>query len=196
MTLTAALFVGGESRRMGVDKATLLWQGEPLWARQLDRLRELKPDALWVSARARPAWCPTEVDVVNDEQPGRGPLSGMSSVLSRLQTTHLLALAVDLPRMTPEHLRKLRGSMQPGCGVIPVSGKSFEPLCAIYPMEAAAAADEALAGHDISLHHLVKILIQQERLRPYELTGKETPLYQNINTRAEFEASSSAESSR
>jgi molybdopterin-guanine dinucleotide biosynthesis protein A len=189
MTLTAALFVGGESRRMGVDKATLLWRGQPLWARQLECLRELKPDALWISARTRPSWCPAEIEVVTDEQPGRGPLSGISAVLGRLQTTHCLALAIDLPRMTSDHLRKLRGLMQSGCGVIPANGKSFEPLGAIYPIEAAATAREALAGHDISLHHLAKILIQQKRLRPYELTQEETPLYQNINTRVEFEAS-------
>src|SRR5262245_1278006 len=177
MTLTTALFAGGESRRMGMDKATLLWQGKPLWTRQLDCLRELKPAALWVSARTRPAWCPTEIEVVLDEPPARGPLSGISAVLGRLQTTHFLALAIDLPRMTSEHLRKLERLARPGCGVIPAIGKNFEPLCAIYPAEAAALAREALAGKDVSLQRLAGILIQQKRMQPYGVTEAEIPLY-------------------
>src|SRR5438552_6491344 len=99
MTLTAVLFVGGESRRMGVDKATLRIAGEFLWERQLKVLRELKADALWISARTKPAWCPKEIEVVLDDPPSRGPLSGLSAVLNKMQTTHALALAIDLPRM-------------------------------------------------------------------------------------------------
>ena len=42
-TLTAVLLAGGESRRMGADKATLICDGEPLWARQLATLKKLSP---------------------------------------------------------------------------------------------------------------------------------------------------------
>src|SRR6185369_1099736 len=150
MTLTAALFVGGESRRMGVDKATLSFAGVPLWRRQLETLRRLRPEVLWISARTRPAWCPADVDVVIDDPPSRGPLSGLAAAAEKLQTTHLLVLAVDLPYMTAGHLEKLRGLARPGCGVIPLNETFFEPLAAIYPIEAAAeiksTADASLQG--------------------------------------------------
>src|SRR5579864_2470571 len=112
-TLTAVLFVGGLSRRMGIDKATLEFAGEPLWARQLRQLRELKPDTLWISARSRPPWCPPEIEVILDDPPSRGPLSGLDAALRRLQTSHLLALAIDLPRINVELLRKLWCLAQP-----------------------------------------------------------------------------------
>ena len=35
MTLAAVLLAGGESRRMGCDKAALLLNGIPLWQRQI-----------------------------------------------------------------------------------------------------------------------------------------------------------------
>src|SRR5262249_31094929 len=112
-----------------------------------------------------------------------------SAVLSRLRTTHFVALAIDLPRMNGEHLKKLQRSAKSGCGVIPSVGKNFEPLCAIYPAEAAAAAKLALAGNDVSMQNLVGILIRQQLLQPYVPTREEVSFYQNINTPADFAAS-------
>ncbi|MEP7078964.1 MAG: NTP transferase domain-containing protein, partial [Chthoniobacterales bacterium] len=40
------LLAGGDSRRMGTDKATLDWEGRPFWQRQLDLLRELEPETI------------------------------------------------------------------------------------------------------------------------------------------------------
>ena len=179
MTLTTVLFAGGKSRRMGVEKATLPFAGEPLWSRQLNVLRELKPEALWISARSRPGWCPAEIDVVLDAPPARGPLSGLAAVLGRLQTSHVLALAVDLPDMTADHLRDLWKAARPGCGVIPVNESFFEPLCAIYPVE---AATEAAQAGDGSLQNLAQRLVLQNRAAPYALTTRERRLYRNLNT--------------
>ena len=182
MTLMAVLFTGGLSRRMGTDKATLAIAGEPLWARQLRVLRELQPDALGVSARVRPAWCPADVEVVLDAEPSRGPLSGLAAALHQMKTSHLLAMAVDLPRITVEPLRKLWSLAQPGCGVIPSRDEFLEPLCAIYPREAASAAKSALAGEDVSLHALSRMLLRDELLCAYALTNMEKPLFHNANS--------------
>lgn len=188
MTLTAVLFAGGESRRMGVDKATLPVGGEPLWARQLKVLRILQPDALWVSARTRPAWCPAEIEVVLDEPRARGPLGGMGAVLKRMQTTHLLVLAVDLPRMNAAHLQNLWRHARPGCGVIPALGQDFEPLCAIYPGGGVAlrAVVDALAGNDYSMRALVSTLVQGGWMTRYEVPPAERVHYGNANTPDEF----------
>lgn len=186
MTLTALLLAGGESRRMGSNKATLLFKGEPLWARQFRTLRELQPEALWLSARVPPAWLPPEIELVPDEPPSRGPLSGIAAALRRLPTSHLLVLAVDLPQMTAEHLRQLCALAQPGCGVIPVRGDLFEPLCALYPVEAAAAAQTALAGDDVSLQHFAKVLLGREQLQIHALPAADEPLYWNVNTPADL----------
>jgi molybdopterin-guanine dinucleotide biosynthesis protein A len=182
MTLTAVLFTGGSSRRMGADKAGLIFAGEPLWSRQLRLLRELQPDALWVSARSRPEWCPPEIEVVLDGPPSRGPLSGLSAALSRLQTSHLLALAVDLPQMTAEHLHKLWSLAKPGCGVLPMAGDCFEPLCAIYPADAASAAKDALASTDVSLHSLAQGLVQKKQAQIHHLSDADRRFYHNVNT--------------
>jgi molybdopterin-guanine dinucleotide biosynthesis protein A len=188
MTLTAVLFVGGRSRRMGADKATLDIAGEPLWRKQIKLLRELQPQSLCISARERPAWCPPEIETVMDEPPSRGPLSGVAAALQRLQTSHLLALAIDLPQMTTDELRKLWALAEPGCGVVPTNGDFFEPLCAIYPAEAGAVAMEALAGNDVSLQNFSRLLLSLNLVRTHALTESEKPLFLNVNSPADLQA--------
>jgi len=182
MTLTAMLMAGGESRRMGTDKAALVFNGETLWERQLRLLKSLEPQTLCLSARARPAWCPDNVETILDASPSRGPLSGIAAGLSHIHTSHLLVLAVDMPRMSLEHLNKLTNLAQPGCGVVPVKNDLFEPLCAIYPYEAVTTAMKVLARGDTALQSFIQALRAAEQVRTYPLSEFEFTLYQNLNT--------------
>lgn len=186
MTLTAMLIAGGHSRRMGRDKATMTVDGELLWQRQLRLLRDLSPAVLWVSARTSLSWCPAEVEVVMDQPSSRGPLSGLAARLSRLQTSHLLVLAIDLPRVSKEHLRKVWALARPGSGVIPRNDDYIEPLCAVYPAEAASIAQKALKSRDASLQHFARTLLGQSRAQVYTLTQAERSLYLNLNSPSDF----------
>jgi molybdopterin-guanine dinucleotide biosynthesis protein A len=182
MTLTATLFAGGQSRRMGRDKAVLAWAGQPLWARQLETLRQLDPSTLQVSAKSRPGWCPPEIEFVLDEPPARGPLSGLAAALRQLRTSHLLALAVDLPAMSAQHLRKLWSLAKPGIGVVPQTADCFEPLCAIYPAEAFERLGDLSSGKDHSLHSVARLLLRTGHMQVYAVAESERSLYHNLNT--------------
>ena len=189
-TLTAVLFAGGESRRMGTDKTTLTLNGEPLWSRQIRILRDLHPAQVMVSARNKPDWCPDEIEVALDKPPSRGPLSGLVAALEKIRTTHLLALAVDLPRISSEHLRKLWELVEPGLGTVPQNDGRIEPLCAIYPTEAINALRAGLSEKDVSLSRFIRILADQKRIHFYTVTESESPLYQNVNTPEEWKHAS------
>jgi molybdenum cofactor guanylyltransferase len=182
MTLTALLLAGGRSRRMGVDKATIAIAGKPLWQRQLALLSAMRPNAVWISARNSPEWRPPGIEVVTDTPPSHGPLSGVAAGLHRLQTSHLLVLAIDLPQMTTEHLLKLWSLARPGSGVIPLHSDYLEPLCAIYPAEALAAAEETLNSGNASLQTFAQKLLHRSQAQVYDLPTKEWPLYLNMNT--------------
>jgi molybdenum cofactor guanylyltransferase len=185
-TLTGVLFAGGESRRMGMDKATLLLNGEPLWRRQIHLLRALSPARIIVSARSKPVWCPPEIELVLDDLPSRGPVSGLAATLKSIQTTHLLALAVDLPQMTSAHLEKLWLLARMGIGIVPQQDGLVEPLSAIYPAEAASAVERALATEDFSLHGVIRILAARGQMRFYPIRRCEGVLYRNANTKEEW----------
>ena len=100
LALSAVLLTGGESRRMGQDKATLLFHGKLLWEIQLELLQRLEPAEIFVSAKTDPAWRPAAVKFVADDPPSRGPLSGIAASLAQIHTAHLFALAIDMPFMS------------------------------------------------------------------------------------------------
>ena len=181
MKLSAVLLAGGESRRMGREKATMLCRGRPLWQRQLDTLRELEPTDLLISARSDPAWRPKDAAFVADAAPSRGPLSGITAALACMKGAHLLALAIDMPFMSAAYLRSLGDLIEPGCGVLPVMGDRAEPLAAIYPAEAYPHFVAALGGANFSLQAATRELIQLKTLRVLPVSHEEWKLFRNVN---------------
>ncbi|MGE5208495.1 MAG: molybdenum cofactor guanylyltransferase [Alphaproteobacteria bacterium] len=181
MNISAVLLAGGESRRMGCDKANLLFRGKPLWQTQLQVLRKLGPVEIFASARTDPAWRPPDMVFVADGSPSRGPLSGVAASLDRISTTHLLALAIDLPWMTEEYLKLLCTKMVPGRGVVPMIDNRAEPLAAIYPREAAIDFRTALRGTDFSLQSLVSDLVRFGKLQEMSVAETEKKFFLNVN---------------
>lgn len=181
MNVSAVLLAGGESRRMGEDKATLLFRGEPLWAVQLNLLRKLEPAEILISARIDPVWRPNECEFVPDESPSRGPLSGLAVALARMRTKHLLALAIDMPFMNERYLRSLCKWMEPGCGVLPKLENRAEPLAAIYPAEARTDFAMALTGANFSLQKLAERLVDAARMRVVPVEDDDAELFRNLN---------------
>jgi molybdopterin-guanine dinucleotide biosynthesis protein A len=186
MNISAVLLAGGESRRMGQDKATLVLHGKALWEIQLDLLRELQPREIFLSARTDPVWRSSDVDFVPDQPPSRGPLSGLAATLSRIRTDHLLILAIDMPLMSEDFLRSLCDAIKPARGVVPVIGNRVEPLAAIYPKGADSDVMAALAGDDFSLQSLAKRLIAVDKLRLVNVSKENEICFRNFNQPDDF----------
>jgi molybdopterin-guanine dinucleotide biosynthesis protein A len=181
ITLTAVLLAGGESRRMGRDKAAVLFGDEPLWRRQLRVLRDLGPEKVFVSARTQSSWLPNDTELLLDQPPSRGPISGLTKTLIQMQTSHLLVLAVDMPFVTREQLRLLCGLVTEGSGVVPMIGERMEPLAAIYSREAAPEFVAALAGTDFSLQRLISKLVAAGKMRTFLVPEQDQRLYLSLN---------------
>jgi molybdopterin-guanine dinucleotide biosynthesis protein A len=182
VTFSAVLLAGGESRRMGRDKAGVVVDDEPLWRRQLRILRDLGPEKVFVSARTKSSWLPDDTELLLDEPPSRGPLSGLTKAFARMRTSHLLVLAVDMPFMTREQLRFLCSLATEGCGVVSAIGERAEPLAAIYPREAAPDFIAALDGADLSLQPLVRKLAAAGKVRMFAVPPEDEHIFRSINT--------------
>jgi molybdenum cofactor guanylyltransferase len=191
MTISAVLLAGGKSRRMGRDKATMLFRGAPLWKIQLELLRGLQPEEIFISAASDPPWRPADVDFVPDEQPSRGPLSGIAAALSRMKSDHLLVLAIDTPFIGEDYLRSLCAQIGAGRGVVPMIEDRAEPLIAIYPRDAEVEFSSALSGRDFSLQPLVQKLIEVGKLHSIQVSTQERALFRNLNEPQDLDAGAS-----
>ena len=185
MNITAVMLAGGQSRRMGKDKATLSFRGKPLWERQLNILRRLQPKEILVSARTDPEWRPFDLTFVPDDPPSRGPLSALCASMAFMRGSHLLALGIDMPLMEEAFLRSLCNQIEPGCGALPMIGERAEPLAAIYPAEARPNLLEALSSRDFSMKRIAAELVRVGKLRVVNVANDEERFFTNLNEPAD-----------
>jgi molybdenum cofactor guanylyltransferase len=188
MNISAVLLAGGESRRMGRDKAALLFHGKPLWQIQLELLQKLEPAEIFVSARTDSVWRPANVQFVADDPPSCGPLSGIAKSLAQMHAAHLLAIAIDMPFMIEQYLKFLCNQIEPGTGVVPTIDGRAEPLAAIYPREANADFRSALAGTDFSLQSVVRRLLESGKLWEVRVKEQEKKFFLNVNEMADLQS--------
>jgi len=100
--VAAFVLAGGQSSRMGHDKALLPFAGGTLVAHALSILREAGLPAMIAGARS-----PVLAEfapVVADAAPGHGPLAGICAALALTAASRAIFLPVDLPLLPPSLL--------------------------------------------------------------------------------------------
>lgn len=152
-SLLAGVFVGGAASRMGgVPKGLLrVPDGRTL----VERWRALleAEGARVVLVGAGEAYRSLGMDILDDEPAGVGPLGGLVALLARAQVGPAVAVACDMPFVTPALLRRLLGA--PAAPVVaPRREARWEPLFARYdaarvlPVARAHVAAGRRALHD------------------------------------------------
>lgn len=102
------ILAGGQSSRMGRDKALLEFAGRPLIAHAVAILSEAGLDATIAGAASSAhASLVTFAPIVADAAPGLGPLSGICSALATTSARHAVFLPIDLPLLPPSLLTYL-----------------------------------------------------------------------------------------
>ncbi len=190
--LTTALLAGGESARMGTDKAFLHLPGReaPLYQLQLEKLARLEPRAALLSARPEQDLDveDMEVHLVPDQDRDLGPLEGLCRCLERCPTPWLLVLAVDLPCMTAAFLERLADrAHEHAIGLVPESAHGVEPLCAVYPKSLYSLARLRLRREQRSLRGLTAEGIEHGLLQAMPLKEEEEVLMTNVNCPRDLE---------
>lgn len=182
-SFSAALLAGGQSKRMGEDKALIRdpASGQFLWRRQLSVLQELKPEKIYWSGFARPEIF-TDVEMVKDTISNAGPLGGIHACLNNLRSDLLIVLAIDLPQMTSAFIKKMVESCARDYGVVMKRGLYYEPLAAVYPKALVALAQTHLDQKRFALQDLLMEAETEGLVRSILLREEELPLFKNVNS--------------
>ncbi|HSM98257.1 MAG TPA: molybdenum cofactor guanylyltransferase [Gallionella sp.] len=158
---TAIILAGGDSRRMGSDKANLLFGGQTLLQRVSATMQEIFPHVIISVRRPRPE---IGLPQVCDERagagaaPGDGPLAGLVAGLGRVTTPWAFAVACDMPFVEPAVV-ELLGKFRPACqAVVPVVQGYPQPLAAFYASSCLAEMRASLLSQDKSLRGMLQKL--------------------------------------
>lgn len=138
--LTGIVLAGGRSRRMGQDKASLVFDGITLLQRCVDRVAPAVDELVLVGAPGRPLPAVTSdlpVRLVEDPIEGEGPLMGIAVGLAEAIAPVAVVVAVDMPLLEPELLRLLASRVdETHRWVIPIADGRPQPLCSAFATDA------------------------------------------------------------
>ena len=183
MNLSGVILAGGQSRRMGRDKAWIELEGQSLIARSISVLHELGIADIFISGRPGVDYSSFGHPVLLDLEPGRGPVGGIERGLRAARSKRLLVLAVDLPRMTSAFLRKLHRHCEASeAGIVPALNGRSEPLAAIYPKACHGIASACLDAARWSARAFVDACLRQNAVHPYPVEPPDAPCFDNWNT--------------
>ena len=192
ISLSAIVLAGGQSSRMGQDKALISLQGVPLLRQICDIALSCASEVYVVTPWPEryqdvlPNTCHViqEVPLPGETEP-HGPLVGFAQALDRVETDWVLLLACDLPHLQVKVLQdwamELEKTAPDAIALLPRHPKGWEPLCGFYRRQCLPILTQYIDEGGRSFQHwLAQNPVQ-------ELPVSDTQLLFNCNTPADLE---------
>jgi molybdopterin-guanine dinucleotide biosynthesis protein A len=187
--LSIVIQAGGESRRMGRDKALMPFLGRPLIQRVVDRMAPIA-DELIVTTNRPDDYRFLGLPLYPDLRPGRGALGGLYTALASATCQAVGVVACDMPFASPSLIEAGYRLLveEEADVVIPDSGEGLEPLHAVYRRETCLPAIESAIEADqwrlIAWFPQVQVrILQPDEVNLFDPTGL---AFWNLNTPEEF----------
>jgi molybdopterin-guanine dinucleotide biosynthesis protein A len=187
--LTVCIQAGGQSSRMGEDKALKPFLGRPLIQRVVERLTPIADEVIVTTNRPEDYQF-LDLRLVSDLRPGRGALGGLYTAIASASRSMVAVAACDMPFASATLLRAASRILieEDVDVVIPKSSEGFEPLHAVYRREACLPAIESAIEADqwkvIAWFPQVKVrVLTPKEVKEYDPSGL---AFWNVNTPEEF----------
>ena len=186
------ILCGGQSQRMGKAKAWLPVGNETMLTRIVRILRTVVEPIVVVAApdQELPA-LPAGVNVVRDEEKGRGPLQGMAAGLIALQGRAPAAYvsSCDVPFLQAAFVQRMFELLSDHRICVPRVDGFFHPLAAVYRVEIIEAVERLLAADRLRPVFLMEDqptrIVTADELRDVDPDLKSL---RNVNTPEDYEA--------
>ena len=185
--VTAFILAGGQSSRMGTEKAFLELEGRLLIDRMIDIVKTVAEQTRIVGPKQKFA---AFGQIATDIYKERGPLGGIHAALNISRTEFNLVLAVDMPFIEPHFLEYLlkQAVHSEALVVVPRTRDGYQPLCASYRKEFEGIAETALnAGQNrvdaLFAPETTRVIDDKELAK----LGLPDTMFRNLNTMADYE---------
>ncbi|ADH98735.1 molybdenum cofactor guanylyltransferase [Salisediminibacterium selenitireducens] len=145
MGITGIILAGGQSRRMGQNKA-LLPVGDETNIGRIKRLIEARTDDQLLVTNDPDSYEFLQIPMFEDEHKGHGPLAGIEVALRQSTTTWNLIVACDMPFVDGEIARFLckKAKEEGALAAVPEYNGKRHPLFACYHKDFLPYVTEAL----------------------------------------------------
>ncbi len=184
--VTAFILAGGKSSRMGADKAFVMLDGRTLLERAIELARSVTSDVRIVGDASKFArFAPVVEDVFKE----RGPLAGIHAALRSSPSDLNLIIAVDVPFVSRALLQYLITRARTSGATVTVvrMDGGWQPLCAVYRREFAAAAQMAIEAGRYKIDALFAtqptLVIEEDELQAQGFSSK---MFHNLNTQEDL----------
>jgi molybdenum cofactor guanylyltransferase len=187
--LTVSIQAGGQSSRMGEDKALKTFLGRPLIQRVIERLSPIADEVIVTTNRPE-AYSFLDLRLIPDLKPGRGALGGLYTAIASATHPIVAVVACDMPFASAPFIETASKLLveEEADVVIAKSNEGYEPLHALYRRDVCLPAIEAAIDADqwkvIAWFPQVRVRV----LTPEELkqADPEGLAFWNVNTPEEF----------
>ncbi len=184
---TAAILAGGQSRRMGRDKARLKLGSSTLLERVLTAVAPLDAHCMLI-ANDTDAFAHLQLPIHPDLRPNSGPLGGLYTALTLAPSPTVLLLACDLPFITTPFLRFLLQELGTHQAVVPRGADGLQPMCAAYTHSCRTTIEEALDRGDLRISALFpKIDVRFLQPEQWQTFDPHQLLFTNLNTPEDYQ---------
>jgi molybdopterin-guanine dinucleotide biosynthesis protein A len=186
--ISVIVLAGGESRRMGANKALLpVDEQETLVGRVVANLRALSDDIILVS-NSPELYADLDVRHASDRFQGAGPLAGLHAGLQTARHEWSFVAACDMPLVDHRLVRFMMVNAAGYDAVVPRVGDAVEPLHALYSRTCLPAIEARLQSEQrrvVSFYPDVRVRYVDEReIVIFDRTGR---TFSNANTPEDWE---------
>lgn len=187
MDFTVAIMAGGQSRRMGTDKAFVPIVGRPMIEHVLARVADLGQTDTFIVTNTPEPYAYLGLPVFTDVIPGAGSLGGIYSALVHSSTPLTCVVGCDLPLASPDLLRYLLACAAEDAGpydaIVPRYQGTPQGLHALY----AQSARPAIAAHLTERRYRIRALLADIHTRfvdepEYAHLDPDGRAFHNVNT--------------
>ncbi len=187
--LTVVIQAGGQSTRMGENKALKPFLGRPLIQRVVDRLAPIA-DELLVTTNEPADLAFLRLPLIPDLKPGRGALGGLYTALASAHEDFVAVVACDMPFASAALITASTQILEQEAAdvVIARTAEGFEPMHAVYRrstcLPAIQEAIEADQWRVISWFPKIQVrTLTEDELARHDPEGI---AFLNLNTPEEF----------